>query len=108
MDDLDKPAGLTEDGEKAYAAIRAFCKDNEMEYTGGCKAFHSPVEWKERGEEYGLQSLMIVVHDGGDLAAIFNIDYERYELHEGMIEHLRAAGYWFESCTSWYTAIYKL
>jgi len=29
--------------------------------TGGCRLFYSPQEWKERGEEYGLKSLLIVV-----------------------------------------------
>jgi len=106
--DLAKPEGLSAAGEKAYAAIAEFLKTFDLEYTGGCKAFYSPKEWKERGEDYGLESELIVVHDGGDLASIFNLDYGCYDLNAKMDEALRRHGVWMESCTCWYTAIYEL
>lgn len=39
---------------------------------GGCQAFYSPAEWAARGEEYGKLSELIIVHDGGDIAAFCN------------------------------------
>ena len=105
--DLAKPENLSKDGKKAYSVIRAFLKKFDKEYTGGCKAFYSPQEWKERGEDYGLDAELIVVHDGGDLSHIFNLNYGCYELNENMIETLRENSVWMESCTCWYAAIYK-
>lgn len=105
--DLIKPVGLCEDGEKAYNAILKFLTKNNMTYTGGCKAFYSPQEWLERGERYGEGSALVVVHDGGDLAPIFNLDYEVYSLYDKMDATLNKAGFYAESMTSWCTAIYK-
>jgi len=75
---------------------------------GGCKAFHTPQEWQAREEEYGLQSELIIVHDGGDLAPCFNYDYMSYEHREAVNVKLESAGYYAEQCTSWYTAIYPI
>lgn len=75
--------------------------------TGGCRTFYSPAEWKARGESYGLESVLIVCHDGGDVASFFNYDYECYQRLENMREALEKVGYWAEPCTSWYTAIYR-
>jgi hypothetical protein len=74
--------------------------------TGGCRTFYSPEEWTERGESYGRESCLIVVHDGGDYASAFNYAYGDSTLMEAMRGALDAAGYYAEACTSWYTAIY--
>lgn len=105
--DLERPAGLSDQGNKAYDAIIAVLEKNESTYTGGCKAFYSPSEWEKRGESYGLKSHLIIVHDGGGLAYAFNDDYECSELVQGMSEALKAAGLFAEPCTCWYTAIYS-
>jgi hypothetical protein len=73
---------------------------------GGCRTFYSPEEWRERGESYGRDSVLIVVHDGGDYAHAFNFDYGNWELRDQINAALAEAGYYAESCTSWYTAIY--
>lgn len=75
---------------------------------GGCKAFYSPQEWIEKGEEYGARSTLILVHDGGDLAPYCNYDYECYGLIEKMNKALGEFGYYIENCTSWYSAVYKV
>ena len=75
---------------------------------GGCRAFYSPKEWKERGEDYGLTSELILVHDGGDLAPYCNLDYEEYKMHDALYEFLKSKGYYLESCTCWYSAVYKV
>ena len=72
------------------------------------RSFYTPAEWKARGERYGLQSELIVVHDGGDLASFFNPDYGSWKLQSAMNEALEKAGYYAEPCTTWYTAIYKM
>ena len=82
-------------------------KDGEP-YGGGCQAFYTPEEWRERGEEYGLDSVLILCHDGGDLSVYCNL-YERNEYsYVRLTESLREIGYWFEPCTAWYTAVYPL
>jgi len=73
---------------------------------GGCKAFYSPDAWEARGEKYGLNSLLIVVHDGGDLAPWFNLDYQCYDLYEKLQAELAEVNMYAESCTCWYSAIY--
>ena len=47
-----------------------------------------------------------MVHDGGDQARYFNLDYEQYEAHERMHAHLEQLGLYAEQCTGWYSAVY--
>lgn len=75
---------------------------------GGCRTFWTPKEWKDRGEQYGTEAVLIVVHDGGDMAPFFNYDYQCYSAIDALNEKLRGVGYYAEQCTSWYTAIYEL
>ncbi len=78
----------------------------ERPYDGGCRTFYSPEEWRARGEHYGRESCLIVVHDGGDYAYAFSHSYGDSVLMEAMREALDAEGYYAEACTGWYTAIY--
>ena len=74
---------------------------------GGCRAFYSPREWKERGESYGTNAVLIICHDGGDLAPLCNFDYECYKAMEEFRNFLGDKfGVYPEQCSSWYTAIY--
>lgn len=75
---------------------------------GGCGAFASPEEWAARGEKYGLDSLLILVHDGGDLAPRCNWDYCNYKLQEEFLEGLKLRGFYYDQCTSWYSAVYPM
>ena len=68
--------------------------------------FYTPEEWNERGEEYGLESKLIVTHDGGEVAPFFNLDYEAYKLYDEMVEAFDATPYWSEGCTCWYSCFY--
>jgi hypothetical protein len=106
--DLACPEGLNELGRKAHSAIVAELERQEATHTGGCKAFYSPTEWRARGEDYGLKSVLIVVHDGGAHAAAFNWNYECYEVVEDMRKALEVVGCFVEQCTSWYSAVYKI
>jgi hypothetical protein len=104
--DLHKPMDLTVDGREAYKVIVNYLEKHEMTDTGGCKAFYSPTTWKERGESYGDGSVLIVVHDGGDLAYLFNLVHDCVSYRE-IKQELDKAGFYPESMTCWATAIYK-
>jgi hypothetical protein len=101
-----------EAAEIVVAYIRSQYKETfgetEEPDTGGCKMFYTPKAWKERGEQYGRESLVIVVHDGGDHAPYFNWDYQCYEMIEGLNKALAKIGCFTEQCTTWYSAIYKI
>ena len=75
---------------------------------GGCKAFYTPDEWLDRGEDYGIRSKLIVCHDGGDLLPYFSYDGTGYGRNERMVEALEKLGYYAEQCTCWYTTIYPI
>ncbi len=104
--DLECPEELSVEGIAAHEAVMALLKKHKATNTVGCKAFYSPKEWIERGEEYGRESVLIVCHDGGAHAPFFNLDYCEYGLYDEMVKTLYDAGIWVEQCTSWYSAIY--
>ena len=92
--------------KKVLTAARKVMK--EEPYTGGCRTFYSPAEWKERGEEYGLESELILCHDGGDFASLLNSSYGCYDQMERFSKAMEKYGYYVEQCTSWYSAVYKI
>lgn len=103
---------LNENQKKiAMAILEGTTKIKGSDYVlsgGGCKAFYTPEEWEDRQEMYGLQSELVIVHDGGDLAPCFNHDYMSWDHMEAVQDALFEIGYFAEQCTSWYTAIYRL
>lgn len=113
MKDFEIPEGLCPKGKKAAEAIVRMVELDAQRvgrapYTGGCRAFYSPKEWEEKGNQYGQGALLIVVHDGGDLAPFFNQDYGdwvRFDRQTRTI--LRVGGVYTQSCTSWHSAIYE-
>ena len=106
-DDFNIPDGLSKLGEKAAKAIVKKVKELDPYASGGgCTAFYSPQEWKDRGEEWGCNSELIVVYDGGDLAPYFNGDDDAYELRKIMVEELDELGVYTEECTCWYSSIH--
>jgi hypothetical protein len=106
--DLACPEGLDELGQKVHAAIVTELIRKRMTYTGGCKAFYSPTEWRSRNEECGLTSILIIAHDGGAHAPAFNWDYGDYEAVEDMRKALEAIGCFVEQYTSWFSVVYKI
>lgn len=105
---VQMPNDLDAHGQEAYHAIMKVLLKNQATYTGGCKAFRSPAEWKARGEEYGCNSKLIVVYDGGDHGAYFSLDRScpGYLEIEEMNTALQAIGMYSEECTGWYAAVY--
>lgn len=104
--DLALPTGLAPEGRAAARIIRALLAERQTTYTGGCRAFYSPAEWRARGEEYGKDALLILVHDGGDLAAYCNPAYEDRDAMIALRDALSHVGLYAEQCTGWYTAVY--
>lgn len=104
---FEMPEGLNAEGKKAWKAFTKWFVKKDLVYTGGCETFYSPKAWAARGEEYGHGSLLIVVHDGGDVAQVCNMDYGNYDLHDKLMAYLDEKGYEFEPCTCWYGCIRK-
>lgn len=75
--------------------------------TGGCRPFYTPAEWKNRGEDYGTESVLVLVHDGGDLARFCNSDYADLRAMEDFRSFLKSKNLYLEGCTCWYSAIYE-
>jgi hypothetical protein len=107
MNDLSCPNDMDQTGMDAHAAVTDFLNQYGCTDTGGCKAFYSPAYWKDRGESYGLESALIICHDGGGLAPVFNLDYGCYDLHDQMQRAMMARGFYVEACTAWYSAVYR-
>lgn len=121
--DLDMPPGLNDAGQRAHKIIVEYLKRHDLTHTGGCKAFYSPAEWKDREEKYGTDGHLIVVYDGGDMRPVFSMDAaydvdcavfaetrqtrKPYSLYEGMQAALRDAGLYFEECTGWYSSVHS-
>jgi hypothetical protein len=75
---------------------------------GGCKAFRRTCDHIELGEEYGHGAVLILVHDGGDLAPWINYNYGQYDWCNELSEALEKEGYLLEQCTCWYACVTKL
>lgn len=106
-DDFDT-SHLTGKAKEVAEAIVALVREyvGPTASGGGCLAFRTPEEWKERGELYGLSSILVVVYDGGDLGYFFDYDHENYGAVDAMVKHLKPLGVWSEACTGWYSAVY--
>ena len=100
------PDRANEEQANLCRLIKDWCQRKDLTKTGGCKAFYTPDDWRDRGNVYGRDSVLIIAHDGGDLAHVCNMDYEQYQLMEDFAQFLNIHGYYIESCTSWYSAIY--
>ena len=107
---LAMPEGLSDIGKAAYKKIvRVLELSNiiDIDY----KIFYSPQEWKDRGELYGLESHLIIVHDGGNICRFFNLDYammDGYIKYEFMRTELEDSEIYTEQCTNWYSAVYEI
>jgi len=109
---IEIPTGLSKLGRKAAHCILETMGAKDIEKsgftTGGCKLFYSSKEWRERGESYGRNSILVVVHDGGDAFNWFNQDGGCFALTDKMDEELGKIGCYAEPCTGWYTAVYAV
>ena len=102
------PDNLSADGRRAAEAIHAFLVERGLSNHGGGGRFYSPQQWRDRGEQYGTESLLVITHDGGDHACAFNLDYGGYAVHEALQNRLRELGMFVEAATSWYSSVYSI
>ena len=102
---LKIPTGLCSQGKAAAQAILDLLTARRTTYTGGCRAFYGPYQWKALGD-YGTDSLLVLVHDGGDLASYCNPAYGDREAMTALTDTLAALGLYVEQCASWYSAVY--
>jgi hypothetical protein len=110
---IAQPKGLSKKGRQAYRAIVDALRKHGLVYTGGGRAFYSPKEWKDRGEDYGTESQLVVVYDGGDLFYVFNSSmHSEFEkpanVREEIDKRLADFGLYVEECTGWYAAVYEI
>lgn len=101
------PDGLNTHGALAASIIRDFLIDKGLADNCGGK-FYSPAQWRERGEQWGRESLLVIVHDGDPASTVFNWDAspDGYALREELQEQLDSIGVYFEAATGWYTTVH--
>jgi uncharacterized protein (TIGR02996 family) len=104
--DLAIPPELSRQGKKAARLILNFLLAEGLTGTCGCQAFYSPQAWKERGEQYGHDSLLILVYDGGDIDTCMDPLKGQPELVDRFEDNLIENGFVVEACTNWCSAIY--
>lgn len=105
--DLAMPEGLSSLGQDAWALIVEELKRQGNTDTGGCTAFKHPTNDSDH-YEYGANSELLVIYDGGCVGYAFEYDNQEYEQMESMVEVLKPIGVYSESQTCWYSAIYKI
>lgn len=103
-EDLASPEGVSERAMRAHAVIVRILVSAGRDNTAGCRAFYSPKEWRERGEDYGGRSELVIVYDGGDVGQCCRMDGALYERTRAALEPL---GLYIEECTGWYAAVYS-
>lgn len=77
-------------------------------YTGGCRTFYTPEEWKEKENYEVTNELLFICHDGGEFGNLCSYDREQYGLMEEFDNLLNKKGYYTEAGTNWWTAVYPL
>jgi uncharacterized protein (TIGR02996 family) len=105
--DLAIPPDLSSRGKKAARLILDFLLAEKLTGTCGCRAFYSPQEWKDRGEQFGHDSLLILVYDGGDITTCMDPAKEQHDLIDRFDQNLERNGFVIDTCTCWYSAIYN-
>lgn len=103
------PTPLTPAGRRAAEIIRDYCSKHDL--GPGERMFYTPEEWSERGEEYGTDSVLVVVHEACDAAIAISMDGAYYSnasyKHFGRLDQqLRSKGMYLEGMYSWCSAVY--
>ena len=104
--ELAMPEGLSEKGQQAYKLLVDLMHKHEMTFTGGCKAFYSPAEWKARDARFCCNSELVVVYDGGHARYFCSLDWHDATLYNEFRLALAAIGCHFEEAEHWYGGVY--
>lgn len=101
------PNGFSKDAQAAIKVIISVVGKSHFDERVLEWSFKTPEEWKGRGEKYGTESVLVVMHDGPPLNTYFNLDYCADAHIEKLWKALGKIGMRAEQCTSWYSAIYR-
>ncbi len=104
--DWDIPKDITRLARKTAESIRAFAIKNGLTATGGTRIFYSPREWQDRGERYGLTSLLIICYEGTEIKRAFSHDAEDYRMIERLSKQLIKLDVFTEECTATYSSLH--
>ena len=103
------PTGLSRKARKLALALAKLAK--ERNWNAGQKVFWSPKEWRDKGEPYGRNSALVILHEGGDHAPFFSLDHSYYDgsynQYEEQVRFLSEYGFWLEGLYTWSSAIYE-
>jgi hypothetical protein len=106
------PTPLKREGRRAAKIIRDYCQTHDLGSSE--RMFYSPKEWTERGEEYGTESLLVIVHEGCDASIAISLDgaynsgaFPSYRHYNELDKALRDEGLYLEGLYSWCSAVYK-
>jgi hypothetical protein len=98
------PAGLSEEGNTAWATVTRVLLEQKATQAGvNRQVFVNPSEWPTQ-----LDAELLVVHDGGDHAPYFNLDYGAYLNRAIMDGALREVGLYIEPLTPQHSMICRL
>jgi hypothetical protein len=109
-EELAIPDDIPQNVKNALLELRGFAGSlwDRPAVTGGCKAFYSPQEWRDNGWQVNEKVLCVVCHDGGDLAPLFNLDYQDYKAFDKMDQIFRRRGLYAEAINSTVTHIHTI
>ena len=109
-EELEIPEDIPQNAKNALMEVRDFAGSlwDRPAATGGCKAFYSPQEWRDKGWIVNDKVLCVVCHDGGDLAPLFNLDYQDYKAYDKMDRIFRARGIYAEAISATHTHIHAI
>lgn len=104
--DHEMPKGLCGFGITAVDIIRGTLRAEDALFTGGCKPFYSPDEWRDRDEWATVGGepknvVLIVCHDGGDMSLYGG----RPNLWATLRRELHNAGYFVARGTGWWSYV---
>ena len=104
------PTPLKREGRRAAKIIRDYCQTHDLGSSE--RMFYSPREWTDRGEQYGTESLLVIVHEACDASIAISLDgaYNSgvsYDHYNALDKALRDEGLYLEGLYSWCSAVYK-
>lgn len=99
------PDGLSQTGQAASITIRDYLAEHDCLDDSGAVGFRTPQQWEAKGEEPLPDAELIILHDGGNVAAAFDTARGDRELKNGLRERLSGQGAVLVQCMSWFSTI---
>jgi hypothetical protein len=103
------PTGLSRKARKLAFALAKLAK--ERNWNAGQKVFWSPKQWRDKGESYGRDAELVILHEGGAHAPFFSLDHAYntrfYNQYEEQVRFLSEYGFWLEGLYTWSSAVYE-